>query len=48
MPGVVDILTVTLDDPAAFPPTLHVQLVDALPWEAGLEALPKFDRFPGQ
>ncbi|MGV3554860.1 MAG: GFA family protein [Croceibacterium sp.] len=48
MPGVVDILTVTLDDPAAFPPTLHVQLADALPWEAGLEALPKFDRFPGQ
>ena len=48
MPGVVDILTVTLDDPAECPPTLHVQMADALSWEAGLDALPKFDRFPGQ
>jgi hypothetical protein len=47
MPGVVDVLTVTLDDPRAFPPALHVQMADALPWEAGLEGLPKFDRYPG-
>ena len=47
MPGVVDVLTVTLDDPKAFPPGLHVQMADALPWEASLEGLPKFDRFPG-
>lgn len=47
MPGVVDILTATLDDPEAFPPQLHVQMADALPWEASLEGLPKFDRFPG-
>jgi hypothetical protein len=47
MPGVVDVLTTTLDDPEAVPPGLHVQMADALGWEAGLERLPKFDRFPG-
>jgi len=47
MPGVVDVLTATLDEPEAFAPALHVQTADALPWEAGLEALPKFRRFPG-
>jgi len=47
MPGVVDILTVTLDDPENYAPALHVQMADALSWEASLEGLPKFDRFPG-
>ena len=47
MPGIVDVLTVTLDHPTTFPPALHVQMADALPWEASLESLPKFDRFPG-
>ncbi|MXO58501.1 GFA family protein [Altererythrobacter salegens] len=47
MPGVVDILTVTLDDPAPHAPQLHVNMADTLPWEAGLDELPKFDRFPG-
>ena len=47
MPGIVDVLTVTLDHPKTFPPALHVQMADALPWEASLESLPKFDRFPG-
>jgi hypothetical protein len=47
MPGIVDVLTVTLDDPMVFPPALHVQMKDALPWEAKLDGLPRFDRFPG-
>lgn len=47
MPGVVDILTATLDEPETFPPTLQVQMADALKWEAGLDDLPKFARFPG-
>jgi hypothetical protein len=47
MPGIVDVLTVTLDDPKAFAPALHVQMADALPWEVALEDLPKFDRYPG-
>jgi len=47
MPGVVDVLTATLDEPKAFPPKLHVQMADALAWEAALDELPKFRRFPG-
>ena len=46
MPGVVDILTATLDEPDAFPPKLHVQMADGLPWEDSIESLPKFRRFP--
>jgi hypothetical protein len=47
MPGVVDVLTVTFDEPQSCPPQLHVNMADALPWEADVEALPKFERFPG-
>lgn len=47
MPGVVDILTATLDDPENYPPQLHVQIADALPWEAMLDDLPRFERYPG-
>ena len=47
MPGVVDILMATFDDPENHPPALHVQMADALSWEAGLDELPKFRRFPG-
>lgn len=47
MPGIGDVLTVTLDDPKAFAPALHVQMADALPWEATLDDLPNFDRYPG-
>jgi hypothetical protein len=48
MPGVADVLTVTLDEPATCPPTLHVNMGDAIAWEVGLDDLPKFERFPGQ
>ena len=48
MPGIVDILTVTFDAPEDLPPRLHVMTSDALPWEQGLDDLPKFERFPGQ
>ncbi|NWK98643.1 aldehyde-activating protein [Sphingobium lactosutens] len=47
-PGSIDIQTATLDDPAALPPQAHVQMADALPWMAGTDALPKFDRYPGE
>ena len=47
LPGLVDIQTATLEDPAEFPPQVHVQMADALPWEANLHELPTFDRFPG-
>ena len=48
MPGVADILTATLDDPDSCPPGAHVNMADAIGWEAGLDELPKFARFPGQ
>lgn len=47
LPGLVDIQVATLEDPAAFPPQIHVQMADALKWEDGLPDLPKFDRYPG-
>lgn len=45
-PGAVDIQTATLDDPEQFPPDKHVQMADALKWEATLHGLPQFQRFP--
>ena len=47
MSGVADVLVATLDEPAAFAPGAHVQMADAIEWEARLEAVPKFERFPG-
>jgi hypothetical protein len=44
---VVDVLIATLDTPQECAPQLHVNMADALTWEAGVEALPKFDRYPG-
>ena len=46
LPGIVDIQSVTLDNPEDFVPQAHIQMADALPWEGGLDALPKFERFP--
>ena len=47
LPGIVDIQSVTLDDPDAFVPQAHIQVADRLAWEDGLAELPKFERFPG-
>jgi len=46
MPGMVDIQTATLDNPEDFPPNEHVQMADALGWEASLPGLPQHARFP--
>ncbi|RVQ67837.1 GFA family protein [Croceicoccus ponticola] len=48
LPGLVDIQSVTMDDAAALSPTAHIMMAEALPWEASLDTLPKFERFPGQ
>lgn len=45
-PDMVDIQTGTLDDPAAFPPVIHVQYAEAAPWMDGIADLPRFDRYP--
>ena len=47
LPGIVDIQSVTLDNPEHFVPKVHIQVADSLPWEDGLAALPRFERFPG-
>jgi hypothetical protein len=47
LPGIVDIQSATLDDPEAYPPGAHIQTAERLPWMDGLNALPRFERFPG-
>ena len=47
LPGIVDIQSVTLDNPDAFVPQVHIQVADGLAWQGQLDALPKFERFPG-
>ena len=46
LPGLVDVQLTTLDDPENHAPQVHVQMADALAWEAGLPDLPAFDRYP--
>ena len=47
LPGIVDIPSVTLDDPDAMPPQAQIQTAERRAWMAGLDALPEFERFPG-
>ena len=47
LPGIVDIQSATLDDPETHPPGAHIQTAERLPWMDGLDALPRFERFPG-
>jgi len=48
LPGLVDIQTVTLDDPEQFPPEVKIQLADQLSWHKTTGELPGFDGFPPQ
>lgn len=45
-PEQVDIQIATLDEPDELAPTKHVQLADAVGWEATLHELPGYQRFP--
>jgi hypothetical protein len=47
LPGIIDVQTITFDDPAAFPPEAHVQTAEQPAWMAGAHGLPAFSRFPG-
>ena len=47
LPGLTDIQAATLDDPSALPPQIHVQTADRLAWIDSIDALPKFERYPG-
>ncbi len=45
-PEMVDIQTSTLDDPSIFPPVIHVQWAEALPWMGAAHDLPHVERYP--
>ncbi|MES2494410.1 MAG: GFA family protein [Pseudomonadota bacterium] len=47
LPGIVDIQSVTLDDPELVPPHVHIQVAERLHWMEQADLLPRFDRFPG-
>lgn len=46
LPGIVDIQSVTLDDPEALAPSVQIQTAERLSWMAHSHALPAFERFP--
>lgn len=48
LPGLVDLQTATLDDPAAVAPQIHVQVADRIGWMETVHQLPAFDRYPPQ
>ncbi|KAA2214545.1 GFA family protein [Teichococcus oryzae] len=47
LPGMVDVQSGTLDDPAALKPGAQIQVAERLPWMDGLDDLPAFQRYPG-
>ena len=47
LPGIVDIQSVTLDDPEALAPAAHIQVAERLHWMDDMDSLTRFDRFPG-
>jgi hypothetical protein len=47
LPGITDIQTATLDDPAALPPSAHIQTAERIDWMADVHQLPSFERWPG-
>ena len=47
LPGITDIQSATLDDPEAMPPGAHIQYAEHIRWTETLDALPKFERYPG-
>ena len=46
LPGIVDVQSATLDDPAALTPTAHIQTAERIVWMNHLNELPEFERFP--
>ncbi len=48
LPGLVDVQSVTLDAPSAYPPEAQVQTAEQPDWTVRLHDLPAFRRYPGQ
>ena len=47
LPGIVDIQSGTLDDPAAQPPGAQIMVKERLGWASGILDLPEFRTYPG-
>lgn len=47
LPGIVDIQSVTLDHPEAFPAQVHIQTAERIGWMANAHELHAFERYPG-
>lgn len=47
LPGIVDIQSATLDDPAAFTPQAQIQVAERIDWMETAHGLHNFARFPG-
>ncbi|MBY9062083.1 GFA family protein [Sphingomonas yunnanensis] len=47
LPGLVDVQSGTLDDPAAHAPGAQIMVKERLPWTAAMSDLPAFATFPG-
>ncbi|MGK6324174.1 GFA family protein [Sphingomonas sp. DT-51] len=47
LPGIVDIQSGTLDDPAAQAPGAQIMVKERLPWTGDIAALPAFATYPG-
>lgn len=48
LPGLIDVQTATLDHPDVLPPTAHIQVAEQISWMSTIQALPTFERYPGQ
>ena len=48
LPGLIDIQAATFDDPEALPPQVQIQTAERPHWMTTLDALPSFERFPGE
>ncbi len=46
LPGIADLQTATLDDPAAIAPRIHVQTAERIAWMEQAHELPVFARYP--
>lgn len=47
LPGLIDIQSGTLDDPAAQPPGAQIMVKERLPWTKDMVTLPEFQSYPG-
>ncbi len=46
LPDIIDIQSVTYDDPELVPPRAHIQVAERIGWMERVQDLPTFERFP--